>query len=453
MSKQAITIVLRASISLAILTFGIGTMVILVVTAPEAPKVQITEVALRVDVVPVSFKNVAVEITDYGEVRARDVVEIAPEIAGRVVSIHPDLEMGGVIPAGEVLFTIDPRDFQARYDQSNATVRQLKNSIERLKKQYSIDQQRLKTFQSTSDLAKAEYNRINELYTKDKVGTQSEVDNAEMMYNNANDSLALLSQSVDLFPIRISEAEDNLASSEAMAKLSKTNLERTNVSVPFTSRVKTVALEQDQYVSPGMPVITLANDTTLEISISLDSSKASKWLKFEQTSDDSPTAWFGKVAQIPVRITWNDNTSEWSGTLHRIETYNPLDRTINVVVRIDARNAVNPLRGTQPLVEGMFCTITIPGKIAHNVFELPSESVGFEKDENGYNSLFLAKKNPEDGQLRLTTIKVLISHKTKEFIFIGEGLSEGDLVVTTRLINPLPNSLLQTNQYDDVDTD
>ena len=124
----------------------------------------------------------------------------------------------------------------------------------------------MKTFQSTSDLAKAEYNRINELYTKDKVGTQSGVDNAEMMYNNANDSLALLSQSVDLFPIRISEAEDNLASSEAMAKLSKTNLERTNVSVSFTSRVKTVALEQDQYVSPGMPVITLANLSLIHIS-------------------------------------------------------------------------------------------------------------------------------------------------------------------------------------------
>jgi RND family efflux transporter MFP subunit len=452
MSKHAVTIVLRGLISIAILIGGFGLAVMLFRSRKPAPQVNIPEHALRVDVVSATFKDVPVEIFGLGEVRSRDVVRIAPEIPGRIVNIHPKLEIGGIIPAGEILFEIDPRDFQARYDQSKASVSQLRNTIERLKKQYAIDQERLKTFKSTRTLAKAEYNRVKHLYERDKVGTQSRVDNSEMAYNSANDAYAQLSQSVDLFPIRINEAEDGLASSEAMARLSKTNLERTKVSVPFDARVKTVTLEQGQYVSTGMPVLTLANDSILEISVSLDSKLASTWLDFEKAGDASNTAWFGNLTQVPVRINWRDD-AEWIGTLHRIEKFDQETRTINVVVRIAAQNALNPTEGEQSLVEGMFCRIIIPGKTAEHVVELPIECVSFAKDSEGYQTVFLAKESPDDGKLRLAKVKVLESHKTKQSIYISDGLREGDRIVTTRLINPLANSLLNTDGFESMETD
>lgn len=454
MSKHAITIVLRGIISVAILLGGVGASILLYMSREDAPQVDIPERALRVDVISATFKDVPVEISGYGGVRSRDVVQIAPEISGRIVSIHPKLETGGIIPAGEILFEIDPRDYQARYDQSTATVSQLKNAIERLKKQYSIDQERLTTFESTRTLAKAEYDRVKRLYEEDKVGTQSQVDNTEMGYNNANDAFAQLSQSVDLFPIRINEAKDNLASSVAMAGLSRTNLERTKVSVPFDARVKTVSLEKGQYVSPGMLVMTLANDTILEISVSLPSKKASNWLEFEKANTTSNTAWFGNLARVPVRILWGDSKEwEWKGALHRIEKFDETNRTINVVVRVTAKNALNPPKGAQSLVEGMFCTIIIPGKTAKNVVELPIECVSFATDREGYHTVYLAKESPDDGKLRLTTAKVRESHKTDDSIFISEGLHEGDKIITTRLINPLANSLLNTNRFESRETD
>ncbi|MFP6597414.1 MAG: hypothetical protein VCC01_08155, partial [Candidatus Hydrogenedentota bacterium] len=101
----------------------------------------------------------------------------------------------------------------------------------------------------------------------------------------------------------------------------------------------------------------------------------------------------------------------------------------------------------------MFCKVTIQGKIARNVVELPSESVGFEIDQDGYKTVYVAVESPDDGQLRLTTKKVRESHITEDSIFVSEGLLEGDLVVLTRLINPLSNSLLNTTQYDSTETD
>ena len=452
MSKQTITIVLRAVISLTILLGGVGITVLLISSRKDAPQVKIPESALRVDVIEATFKDVPVTIEGLGEIQSRDVVEIAPEVSGRVVNIHPELEVGGVIPAGEILFEVDPRDYQARLDQSVAQANQLRSTIERLKKEYTIDKKRLITFERSRELAKAEYERMRNLYERDKIATRSQAENAEVAYNNANDAYAQLEQSLDLFPIRIKEAEDNLVSAESMSKMSTTNLERTRVSVPFDARVKNVSVEQGQYVSPGMPVLTLANDSVLEVSVSLDSQLASKWLKYDSQKDTEAIAWFGTLAQVPVKVSWT-SVGVWEGMLHRIEKFDKETRTINVVVRIPAENAMNPIEGTQPLVEGMFCKISIPGAVAKNVVEVPIESVSFAQDSNGFRDVYIAKESPDDGKLRLETIKVRESHIAGEYIYLSEGLTDGDVIITTRLINPLAKSLLNVNSTNSLETD
>jgi multidrug efflux pump subunit AcrA (membrane-fusion protein) len=54
-----------------------------------------------------------VVITGYGEAKALTVVTIAPEVAGRLVYTHPMFKAGQIIPAGEVMFRIDPADYEA----------------------------------------------------------------------------------------------------------------------------------------------------------------------------------------------------------------------------------------------------------------------------------------------------------------------------------------------------
>jgi multidrug efflux pump subunit AcrA (membrane-fusion protein) len=122
-------------------------------------------------------------------------------------------------------------------------------------------------------------------------------------------------------------------------------------------------------------------------------------------------------------------------------------------VHISAYDALHPTRAGQSLVAGMFCKVIIPGKIAKNVVEIPMESVSFSKDDAGFRTVYLAKESPDDGRLRLTTAKVRESHIAGESIFLKDGLDTGDQIVTTRLINPLANSLLNTNSFDGTETD
>lgn len=446
MPKRSVTIILRALACVLILAGAVGIVVLAYVIRPTPHKAALPEKSLRVDVVEAEFKDVPVAIAGLGEMESRDIVDVAPEVSGRVMEVHPSLEIGGIIPKGEVLFQIDQRDYQSRLDQATASVKQFKNMIQRLQSQYNTDKERLNTFKRSRDLAEVEFERVKKLYEVDSVGTQSQVDNTEIALNNASDAYDQLKQAVDLYPIRIEEAESSLASAEAMERLAKINLERTSVTVPFEARVKTVSVEIGQIVQPGTRVATLADDSLLEITVPLDSRVARNWLKFEgQNGTDS--AWFNSISEVPVKLEWTGDpgATEWNGTLDRVEKFDQVTRQIVVVARVSAKQATHPVKGNQPLVEGMFCKVTIPGKMAKNVVELPLEAVSFSKDDEGYRSVYIARET-ESGDMRLATVRVLESHQDGESMFIKEGIEPGMLVITTRLINPLANSLLSIEE-------
>lgn len=424
--------------------------------AMRKPPVQaeVTERPMRVDALEAVYEDVQVQIPGFGEVRSRDTVNIAPEVPGRIVEIHPRLEVGEIIPAGEVLFRIDPRNYEARAEDTAATVTQLKNTLERLHKEYEIDKRRLNTLLRNRELARDEYDRVKNLYERDQVGTQSRVDQAEMALNAANDAADQLSQVVDLFPIRIQEAQGGLASAEAMERLTTADLDRTTVRAPFDARIKRVSLEAGQYVSPGVNVLTLADDSVLEISVPLNSREARNWLEFDTRPAASTKAWFSELKRVPVEIFWTEDqgNNTWLGELHRVERFDEQTRTLTVAVRVQGADVVSRKNGHLPLVEGMFCRVNIPGKVAERVVAVPAEAIGFDRDPDGYRTAYVAVTG-DDERPRLHSIKVKESHIDGAYLYIGEGVEEGDVIITTRLINPLENRLLDIELVSCEETD
>ncbi len=413
--------------------------------ATEQPpaKAERRERAIRVDVIEAQGLDVPVTMEGFGQVRARDVVTITAEVSGRVIEVHPRLELGEVIPAGEVLFKIDVRDYQSRLTDAAATVDQLENSLERLRKQYAIDQERLKTYQRTSEVSYGEYMRAKNLYEIDQVGTQSNVDQSEMAYNSAKDASDRVQQAISLYPNQIREAEAALQAAEARRDMAQVNYERTEVRAPFDARVKSVNVEAGQYVAPGAPVLTLADDSVLEISVSLNSNDARRWMLFENGASSSGAAWFGALKRVPVQIFWTEGGSEarWTGELHRVEKFDEVTRTVEVAIRVNPGQYVSESGGGIPLVEGMFCRVEVPGKVAEDVYKVPAAAVGFDRDSNGQRTAYVAKLS-EDGEYRLTSVRVKENHLDGQYVYLSDGIHDGDLIVATRLVNPLERSLL-----------
>lgn len=431
--KRPLAVTVSLFICMIVLGGGaLGMFGLLMLKEPPA-RAEIAERVLRVQVATVQPEEVPVVMTGYGEVRATDSVTVVPEVAGKIIEVHPRLRAGEVIPQGEVLFRIDPADYQASVQRAEGTVGQLRSAVAALRKQQTLDTTMLGTMQRSLDLADAEFARLKSLYEASEVGTLSGVERAEMARNQAKTAYDQLANALDLYPTRIEEASSGLAAAEGALALTRNALSRTTVTAPFNARVKMEQLEVGQVVAPGTPVAQLANDGSLEIRVPLDSRDARQWLQFEEADLASEAAWFSATKQVACDIRWSEDPQShvWQGKLVRVEAFDPQTRTLTVVVRVEGEQARSQDADRLPLVDGMFCNVEIPGKVMTGVYRVPRWAVTFEGD------VYVAKGD------RLEIRRATVMRHQGEETILSSGLNPGDQVIITRLVTPAPNSLLQ----------
>ena len=386
------TVLIRVVVCLVILLMGFGGFAFLAGRKKAPSQIAPVERALRVEAVTATFQSVPVEIESHGELRSIRMVEIAAEVAGSVVEVHPRLQTGEVIGKGELLFAIDDRDYRSEYE-SNKT--------------------RLAILKRDKELTAKELKRVRTLFEKNKVGTRAGVEKTEQAANNSADRLAQVQQAMIRAAIK---------------------LERCKVFAPFTCRITSKKIEKGQYVAPGKIVLGLADDSVLELEVPLDSRDAYRWLQFVDMNNQKtaiPEAWFTDVKPVKCEVIWTEDVNNsTTGILNRVSVFDEKTRTVKVVIRIDAKQ-LSQQGSSIPLVSGMFCRVTIPGKSMEQVVELPRWAVSFE------NTVYVVRKD------RLQTVPVEVARVQDNNAFISKGLTEGDTVITTRLVNPLERSLVQ----------
>jgi multidrug efflux system membrane fusion protein len=98
----------------------------------EQPPVPVT-------VVPVARQDVPVYLTALGTVQALNTVVVSPQVSGRLLSL--DFVEGQPVKKGQVLAQIDPRTFQAAYDQAVARLHQDQAQLATAKANYSRSQE------------------------------------------------------------------------------------------------------------------------------------------------------------------------------------------------------------------------------------------------------------------------------------------------------------------------
>jgi RND family efflux transporter MFP subunit len=426
---------IRIAVCILILIVGIGGFLALAALKKPPAEANNGERPLKVKVMPVRAQTVPITVTGYGQVRALNVVKLSAQVSGQVVELHPRLEVGEVIEEGELLLRIDPRDYAAAVAQSRAEAAQWSSVVKRLQKQASIDNGRLKTLERSRELARAEFERVQTLFATHSVGTRSGMDRAEQAYNASMDQADQMVQAVALYPIRIKESRSSLAAARARLKQAQANLERCEVRAPFNGRLTLASVEQGQFVAPGAVLAAMADDTVLEIQVPLDSRDVRKWLRFGDAEPTAAGAWFGQPETVECRVRWTEDKEGhvWQGTLHRVVAFDQKTRTITVAVRVQAA-AARSENGGLPLVEGMFCAVEIPGQDLPNAFKVPRSAVSYT------NTVFLAQGD------RLKTRPVQVARVDGDDAYITGGLSNGEKVIVTRLVDPLENSLLEILQ-------
>ncbi|VFQ43592.1 efflux RND transporter periplasmic adaptor subunit [Desulfoluna butyratoxydans] len=371
----------RAALCALVLLTGLFAMKALAGLKKPPEALDIPETPLAVEVTEARSREVQTVISGYGEVTALNTVALSPEVSGRVVALHPNLEEGEVIEKGELLFGLDTEALTI--DQTTA-------------------ERRLVTLKRNRDLLKKEYERTRRLFDTMKTGSLSDVETAEQAYNTARDSV------------------DQLAHSLAETEL---NLKKSTVRAPFRARVKSVSIEMDQYLTAGTQVLTLADDALLEVAVPIKGDEAAMFLEFAKGA--APTTWFGPLVPKECLVSWNDSAATATGTLDRVVRYDAASRTVYVAVQMNGQSQEG-----FPITEGMFCRVAIPGKSLDHLIPLPSHAVtssgAVRIDNNG----------------RLKTVSVETAYTHDGFTYVSAGLDEGTRVITSRLASPLENALL-----------
>lgn len=418
----------RIVLSLLILGAGIAAMTYFKSLKKPPHRGGIKERILQVEVKKAMPQSVKTRLKGFGVARVVTRIKLSAEVAGRITYTHPGFEKGRTIPKDEIIFKIDPADYISELKVLRAGLDQKKSLLAGIEQQFKADKLRVKTIQRTMDLSRAEYERVRVLLEDNSIGNRSELDKSEQSLNNAIDAYDQMKRSLSLYPVQIREAVAGIASVAANMDKAAANLDRCSITAPFTCRIVDIAMEEGEYATKGSQIVTLADDSSLEIEVSLDAVEASLWLDFEDRGADNISAWFPKPRPVPCEIAWiEDKKAIFQGVVERLVEFDQTSRTMTLAVKFDP---LDNCKGCSPLVAGMFCSVSIPGKTIEGLFRVPRWLVSAD------NTVYISREN------RLKTVIVNKVYADGDEVFLS-GITPGDLLITTRLVDPLENSALK----------
>ena len=393
-------------------------------TPPETAKHKTQPIKSKAIVA--SPSDIQTVLRGFGEIRSWHQTEISAEVSGRITDIHPRLRNGETICAGEILFSVESSDYASRVAELEAEASMASNAVERIAVEQEAERERFELLQRSLELATANLDRAQNLFAKNAVGSQASVDAAERERNAVADQTRALRAVVELQPIQTRDAALRVESVATSLDRARRDLARCRVTAPYDARIVESKVEKDQWVTPGSVLLTLADDSIREVLVSLDANTAREQLAFD-SSTDSVSGWFGHLSPVDCRLFLSDQTDgdpAAIGRLHRVVQMDRETRMVTVAIRLEGSASATGW----PIADGMFCRVEIPGHRFEGVFAVPRHAL------NRRSEVYCAV----DGTLKTTPVRVI--HTDREQAYVDQGLVQGDVVLVSRLVNPLEQS-------------
>ena len=298
-------------IGFVILSFSVSAM--LESKKPSAKERADQDRSVFVDTTTVrsGMHRVAFETT--GIVETITDIEVIPQVSGQVIAVNPEFFQGGRFKKDDILFEIDPRDFELEVERLEAEVARARTAL-------SLEQ-------AESQAALIEWNQIN--------GGQDVTD--------------LVARKPQLL-----EAEANLKAAQAQLKNAALDLERTQMRMPFDGQVLSSTVAVGRYVTAGQSFATVFDNSALEVRVALRDQQL-KWLMDEDKAD------------ISIMASHMGQTKTYKAFLKRgTSQLDPSTRFANVSFGIE---------DAHDLLPGVFTSIHIKGPKLNNITRLPASAL------------------------------------------------------------------------------
>ncbi|MBU0991071.1 MAG: efflux RND transporter periplasmic adaptor subunit [Proteobacteria bacterium] len=359
-----------------------------------AQKKQIEKKPPRSSMPSVEFFTVKLEdhqivLTGEGTVKPLKEISIVPQVSGKVIDISPSFINGGRFEKEDILFRIDPVDYELAVTMARAS---------------------MKTAESNLKLA------------EEAAVTAQE----EWMLHDKNVSANRLPPSdLVLKKPQLLAAQARLAAETANLERAMLNLDRTIIKAPFPGRVGNKQIDIGQFINTGVPVASIFSTESVEIAVPLEDDKLF-WFYVPGFSKEQT-----ENTTVSVKADFSGHHMIWQGEIHRASAkVDERTRMIDVIVRV-----AQPYKTTPPLAPGLFVSVDIYGKTIENAAGIPPKAL----HEN--NVVWVL-----DDDNKITFRPVEIAMVQKDLVIVKKGLENGQRIVTTRLksltngmnVKPLP---------------
>ena len=363
----------------SILIFAFVVISLLNAFKPEAKKRAIPETVVRVEVITSQPSDYPIVVNANGTVEAETRGDLVAQIRGEIVAVSKNFNTGGTFKKDDVFIQIDQRDYQADLSRALANLSQA-DAVYRQE-------------QATSKQAKLDWQRLgNTQPAPDLVLRKPQLTAAKAQYD----------------------------SSKAAADSAQLNLNRTTITAPYDGRIIDRKAVLGQYVSVGTPIAEVFATDGVEVRLPISQDE------FSQLGLDSFTANSDAANPFTVSITSTvgNRSQQWDAEITRTDsTFDINTRQIDVVAKV--KDPFGKASGQTALKIGQFVSARIQGRTIENVFVIPNKSIR----EGRY--VYTVR----DGKLAKQSISIL--WQDDQNALIGDGLNNGELVVTTSLNSTL----------------
>lgn len=276
----------------------------------------------EVSVAPVAARPIADWQSYSGRLEAVEQVDIRPQVSGAIVAIH--FKNGGLVQKGDVLFTIDPRPYQAAVDHAQAEV--------------------------AAATAQAAY-------------TTSDLERAKRLLGGN----AISQREVDSREDAAREAVANLAAAKASLDTARINLGFTQVTAPVAGRVSRAEITLGNVVAAGAaqtPLTTLVSVSPIYASFDVDEQTYLNYIAMVKDGQG-----------VPVQLGLaNEPGYSRTGIIEHVDNHlDPVSGTIRVRARFDNVDGM--------LVPGLYARIQVQGSTPHDALLVDDRAVGTDQDK------------------------------------------------------------------------
>ena len=278
-------------------------------SAPGAPASS-PDIGVPVHVITPVTQSHTINVVLNGSVTTRADVSLTPQVSGRVIEVSPSVRAGAAFEAGEVLFRVDPRDYEVAVSRARAALANARSTLMQTEAQ--------------AEVAREEW---DSLYPGQPI-----------------EPLAALEPQLEA-------AQGGLISAQADLEDALLNLERTAFSLPFDGRILNSQIEIGTLVGAGQSYGRAFDYAGLELVAPIPPRQLARLDGAEgrdvQIIFEGGVTLTGQVARVGAGL--DERT-----------------RFVDLFVSFDP--------GTLPIQPGLFADLTIIGPSVDPVFQLPGSA-------------------------------------------------------------------------------